>query len=126
MAREQLASFEPDERTFWHAPEDPPRRAGEPDGHLLQILDELYRGYQDTRWVLDAAGVVPRGREIAAGMALVDAQLVAAMRRSITADRVVFTLAPYRSLTARESDALQRAASRYGEYLDLDAQLDVR
>jgi hypothetical protein len=48
------------------------------------------------------------------------------MRRSITAHRVVFTLAPYRSLTARESDALQRAASRYGEYLDLDAQLDVR
>lgn len=125
-AREQLASFEHDERTFWHAPEDPPRRAGEPDGHLLQILDELYRGYQDTRWVLDAAGVVPRGREAAAGMALVDAQLVAAMRRSITADRVVFTLAPYRSLTAGESDALQRAASRYGEYLDLDAELDVR
>ena len=69
---DQLASFEHDGRTFWHAPADGPTAPGSLTGHLLQILDETYRGYQDSRWVLDGAGVVPRTRETAAGMALVD------------------------------------------------------
>jgi hypothetical protein len=116
---DRLASFEHDGRTFWHAPEDPPRRRGEPLAHLLQILDETYRGYQDSRWVLDAAAAVQRGaREPSTGMALVDAQLLAAMRRTLTPDRVVFELAPYRDLRRREVAALRRAADRYGEYLD--------
>ena len=49
---DQLASFEHDGRTFWHAPADGPTAPGSPTGHLLQILDETYRGYQDSRWVL--------------------------------------------------------------------------
>ena len=80
---DRLESFEHDGRTFWHAPADRPTAAGTPTGHLLQILDETYRGYQDSRWVLDGAGIVPRARETAAGMALVDAQLVAAMKRTV-------------------------------------------
>ncbi|HJU57928.1 MAG TPA: winged helix DNA-binding domain-containing protein [Actinomycetota bacterium] len=121
----QLASFEHEGRTFWHAPADPPRRRGEPTAHLLQILDETYRGYQDTRWVLDAAAIVPRARESSAGMALVDAQLLAATRRMVTSDRVVFELTPYRSLDAKELAALQRAAKRYGRYLDLVSTLEL-
>ncbi len=53
---DRLARFDHDDRTFWHLPgEEPPTGPGEPRGHLLQILDETYRGYQDSRWVLDAA-----------------------------------------------------------------------
>jgi hypothetical protein len=124
-AEDGLATFEHDGRTFWHAPGDPPRRAGEPAGHLLQILDELYRGYQDSRWVLDAAGIVPRAREAAIGMALVDAQLVAAMQRSVSAARVSFSLTPHRALRPRERAELRRAADRYGAYLGLPAELEV-
>jgi winged helix DNA-binding protein len=125
QVRDQLASFEHDGRTFWHAPGAAPSGPQEPGGHLLQILDEIYRGYQDSRWLLDAAGDVPRGRETAIGMALVDAQLLAAMRRVIARDRVQFELRPYRALTAAETEALGRAASRYGEYLRLEAQLTL-
>ena len=123
---DRLESFEHDGRTFWHAPADPPAAAGTPAGHLLQILDETYRGYQDSRWVLDGAGVVPRTREPAAGMALVDAQLVAAMKRTVTADRVVFELRPYRPLLAADVAALEAAAGRYGRFLGRLAALDVR
>jgi Winged helix DNA-binding domain len=118
QAGDRLASFEYDGRTFWHAPADPPRRRGEPLGHLLQILDETYRGYQESRWVLDADAIVPRLREPSTGMALVDARLLAAMRRTVTPDRVVFELAPYRDLRSRELTALRRAAERYGTDLD--------
>ena len=116
---DRLDSFKHDGRIFWHAPGDPPGGPQEPAAHLLQILDETYRGYQDSRWVLDAAGDVPRTRETAAGMALADAQLIAAMRRTVAHDHVRFDLRPYRALTPTEIEALDQAARRYGEYLRL-------
>ena len=86
----------------------------------------MYRGYQQSRWVLDSAGVVPRPREATAGMALVDAQIVAAMKRTVTADHVVFELHPYRQLQAAEVAAIETAAGRYGAFLGSAATLDLR
>jgi hypothetical protein len=123
QVRDRLDSFDHDGRTFWHAPADAPSGPQQPAGHLLQILDEIYRGYQDSRWVLDAAGDVPRSRESAAGIALVDAQIVAAMRRTVANDHVQFDLRPYRALRPSEVEALERAATRYGDYLRLEARL---
>jgi DNA glycosylase AlkZ-like len=125
QVRDRLDSFQHDGRTFWHAPGEAPHGPQQPAGHLLQILDETYRGYQDSRWVLDAAGDVPRTRETAAGMALVDAQLRAAMRRTIANDHVQFDLRPYRALTPPQIEALGQAATRYGEYLRLKARLTL-
>jgi hypothetical protein len=122
----QLESFEHDGRTYWHAPGAPSTANGLPAGHLLQILDETYRGYQDSRWVLDAEGIVPREREAAAGMALVDAQIVAAMKRTVTADRLEFELRPYRPLLESDVAALEAAAGRYGKFLGREPKLDVR
>ncbi|MBO0807345.1 MAG: AlkZ family DNA glycosylase [Actinobacteria bacterium] len=123
QVRDRLGSFQHDGRIFWHAPGDAPGGPQEPAAHLLQILDETYRGYQDSRWVLDAAGDVPRGRETATGMALADAQLIAAMRRTVANDHVRFDLRPYRGLTPAEIEALGRAATRYGRYLRLEARV---
>jgi hypothetical protein len=124
VAAGRLESFEHDGRTFRHAPGDLPPAAS-PSGHLLQLLDEMYRGYQDSRMVIDAEGLVPGGRESAIGMALVDAQLVAGMRRTVTATAVVFEIRPYRDLTTRELASIRDAAARYGEYLGLEPRLDV-
>ena len=97
---DRLQHFEHDGRTYWHGTEPP--ATTEASAHLLQILDEMYRGYQDSRWVLDAAGVVPREREAAAGMALVDGQLVAAMKRGTAGSTLTFALRPFRPLTPHE------------------------
>lgn len=121
--RDQLDCFEHDGRTYWHAPGEPPSGPGQPPAHLLQLLDETYRGYQDSRWVLDARGVVPRQRESTIGMALVDGQLVAGMKRTVTPTRVQFELSPHRPLSARELRVLDEAAARYGEFLGLPATL---
>jgi hypothetical protein len=125
QVRDRLASFQHDGRTYWHAPGDPPAGPQDPAGHLLQVLDEMYRGYQDSRWVLDAAGQVPRGRETAIGMALVDSQLVAAMRRTITATQVQFALRQYAPLTPHQLDSIEQAAARYAGYLRLKARVTV-
>jgi hypothetical protein len=124
QVRGQLGSFQHDGRTFWHAPgEEPPRGPLEPAGHLLQILDEMYRGYQDSRWLLDTAGIVPRVRETAIGMALLDAQLAAAMKRTVAASHVRFDLQSYRALTPLEAADLEEAARRYGQFLNLEPRL---
>ncbi|TDD66694.1 winged helix DNA-binding domain-containing protein [Jiangella aurantiaca] len=120
---DELESFEHDGRTFWHAPGDAPTGPGRPDGHLLQLLDEIYRGYQDSRWVLDAEGAVPRAREATIGIALVDGQLVAGMKRTVTPSSVRFDLTPHRPLSAAERQALTDAAARYGDFLGRPAVL---
>lgn len=127
QVRDRLASFEHDGLTFWHARDaSAPSGTQEPTGHLLQILDETYRGYQQSRMVLDVEGVVPVGRETAIGMALVDAQMVARMKRTV-GRRVVFELAPYRgALASSELESLEDAAARYGGFLGLEHELVVR
>jgi hypothetical protein len=124
---DRLESFEHDGRTFWHAPGDVPPAAGAaaPAAHLLQVLDEMYRGYQDSRWVIDADGLARRGRETAIGMALVDGQLVAGMRRTVTAKEVAFELSPLRALREQEIEAVREAADRYADYLGLRSRVDV-
>ena len=125
QVRDRLDSFDHDGRTFWHAPgHSPPARRLEPAGHLLQILDEIYRGYQDSRMVLDGERIVPEGRETAIGMALVDAQMVARMKRRTVGRRVVFELSPYDgSLRRSQRTAVQQAAARYGAFLGLEHEL---
>jgi hypothetical protein len=128
MMRDQLERYDHDGRTYWHAArEAPPTDRGRmrPRAHLLQILDECYRGYQDSRWVLDAAGIVPRSRELATGMALVDGQLVAMASRTVSAERVWFELHPYRPLKPVEIAALGDAAQRYGDFVGREPELAI-
>ncbi|MFW6600362.1 winged helix DNA-binding domain-containing protein [Propionibacteriaceae bacterium Y2011] len=124
--RDRLESFEYDGRPWFHATGSPPDHDQQLAAHLLQVLDEMYRGYHlNTRWVLDAAGQVPRGREQAIGMALLDGQLVAGMKRQLTATTARFTLLPHRKLSRHEVVALTAAADRYGAFLGLPAELMI-
>lgn len=121
-----IESFEHDGRIFWHlVGQQPPTHPADPAGHLLQVLDETYRGYQDSRWVLDSTGVVPRGREIAVGMALVDGQLVASMKRTTGASRVEFTLTPHSSWTPSAHQAIETAAARYAAFLGAEPVVSI-
>lgn len=121
-AADRLESFEHGDRTYWHAPGEAAASAW-PSGHLLQVLDEMYRGYQDSRWVVDADGLLSRGRETAIGMALVDAQVVAGMKRTLGARTVTFEIRPLRALASDERRAIQDAADRYARYLDVKPRL---
>jgi hypothetical protein len=59
-------------------------------------------------------------------MALVDAQMVASMKRTV-GRRVVFEVVPYRAaLGPLEREALEEAAARYGAFLGLEHELAVR
>lgn len=121
---DHLSCFEHDGQTWWFAEPAPPTPPPPPRGHLLQVLDEMHNGYQATRAVIDADGIVPPGRA-SFGMAMVDGQMVAGMRRTVTADDVTFELAPFRPLADDEVAALVEAADRYGAFLGRAAELTV-
>ena len=120
---DQLASFDHDGRTFWHAPGDTARRT-RPAGRSppaaarrdVPRLPGLPLGP-------GRRGVVPRQRETAIGIALVDGQLVAGMKRTLDPSRVRFDLTPHRPLSAAERRALEDAAARYGEFLGRPAEI---
>ncbi len=118
---DQLDHFEHDGRTFWFGRPPPDDGPTSPRGHLLQTLDEYHNGYQDSRYVLDVDGIVPRGRQAAVGMVLIDSQMVGDMRRTVRSGAVTFEVGLFRDLTDDELDALHAAGSRYGEFLGLDA-----
>lgn len=122
-AKHELASFEHDGRTYWHAVDsEPPVTAGVPRGHLLMALDELHNGFQDTRYALDDAGLVPHAtRYPAVGMALVDAQFVAVHTRTVTPGSVRFELVGWRPLSADDLAVIAEAADRVGAYLGMPA-----
>ena len=123
-----LQSFQHDGRIYWHAAEsEPPTAPSAPRGHLLLALDELHNGFQESRYVLDEAGLVPRAtRYPAIGMALVDTQFVAVHTRTVTPTSVRFDLIGWRDLGADDITVLTAAVDRVGSYLGLPAQLQVR
>lgn len=111
-------------KTYWYG-EPPPGGSDplEPRAHLLQVLDEYHNGYQDSRYVLDVAGIVPRGRGASVGMVLVDGQMVGGMRRTLGGGAVTFDLDLFRDLAVDELEALEAAAGRYGKFLGVEARL---
>jgi hypothetical protein len=119
----RLDRLEHDGRTYWFGEPPPPDGPVEPRGHLLQVLDEYHNGYQDSRSILDAAGIAPRGRMAAMGMALVDGQMVGDMRRTLRTGEVRFDVGLFRHLTDVETAALRAAADRYGTFLGRKARL---
>ena len=121
----QLASLEHDGRCYWYRRDTEPANLAR-SAHLLQILDEIYRGYQDSRWVLDTNHLVDRRREPATAMALVDGQIAATMTRRLTTDTVEFILDPYRPINAEEATALSEVAERYGAFLGRRARVTFR
>lgn len=124
--KERFASCDLDGSTYWHSNEPPDGETIEPRAHLLQILDEYYRGYQHTRNMLDGARFkIHAGRESAIGMLILDSQIAGDMKRTIESDKVTFELRLLRNLTDDETDAVDAAALRHGQYLQYLQRLAI-
>jgi hypothetical protein len=101
-----------------------------PDPHVLLLpnYDEALGSYRDYSPVLDDA--LPRARTTAdvLGTHLVvrDGLVVGGWRRAFARDRVTVTAILLLPLTSVERDALAAAAERFGRFLGLPVDLEVR
>ena len=123
--KDELASFEHDGRTYWHAPADPPPPDQEPRGHLLQMLDEMLPRLPGLALRAGHRRVWCRGgARRRSGMALVDGQMLAWMKRTLGKDagrlRPDAACATWRPTRSRRCE---EAARRYGAFLGLEARL---
>jgi hypothetical protein len=117
---DELASFTHDGRTYWHLRDsEPPTSTVMDSTLLLHLFDEMYRGYQDSRYVLDADGLFPREREASLGMVLIDGQYAATVKRVIGTRAVEFVLAPLRPIGRHELDAIDVEAARCAAFLEV-------
>ena len=122
-AGDRLESIEHDGRTYWFGEPPPTESHVEPRAQILQVLDEYHNGYQDSRYMLDVAGIVPRTRGANVGMVLVDGQMIGGMKRVLGADVVRFEINLFRKADPGEQEAVEQAAARYGTFLGLEPEV---
>ena len=102
-AADGLASFEHDGRTFWHAPGDLPACRTRQTPTCCRCSTRCTGATRTLAGCSTPTALVPRVRETAIGMALVDGQLVAAMKRTVGREggHVRGAAAPRRSMRVR-------------------------
>lgn len=87
--------------------------------HLLPPFDEYTVAYKDRDALIDRelAKRVNAGGGMINAIAVVNGLVVGTWKRTLHDNFVEITLAPFRALTARETRALQREATRYAKFL---------
>jgi hypothetical protein len=115
-----------DDRAYWSDPSvrTPSWRA--PKVFLLPNYDELFIGLKDRSALgkrLDSHALVTGGDALIAYVIAVDGQLVGGWKRTLTKDSVAIALRLLTRLSPAERRALDVAARRHGEFLNLPVTL---
>jgi hypothetical protein len=94
-----------------------------PTVHLLQGYDEYIMGYSETKAVLQRPGLVwdPATPPVFTLVILLDGRVAGFWRRSIRREEVEVEIALLESLDDAQTAALEAEATRYGEFLGLQA-----
>jgi hypothetical protein len=110
---------------YWMANDLPELREGTA-AFLLPGFDEYLLGYGDRNAVLDPAyaqRICPGGNGMFSPTIVIDGVVSGTWKRTVKRGAVVIETTPFRSLTPAESDALNAAADRYGEFLGMPVVL---
>lgn len=115
-----------DNRTYYFTP-GPLPRAATPPALFMSIFDEYTIAYKD-RSDLSAARDVERligmGNALT-GVVILDGQVGGTWKRTLTPRTATITISSFRPLTTTQTAALHAQASRYGQFLGLQASLQV-
>lgn len=93
-----------------------------PTAHLLPNYDEYFIGFKDRSaigQIAEQAGIKGDDPSFLAHIVILDGQVVGGWRRSIKNDTVLLEFMLITDLTKAQENAVDRAASRYGEFLSL-------
>jgi hypothetical protein len=115
--------------TYWAVGREPARAARAHLVHLLPIYDEYLVAYRDREAVPHGPSVVASrsGGPVTFQHAVVLAgQVMGTWRVTRRPRGVLVTVAPLRRLSGEERRALEEAAHRYGEFVSVPMELEVR
>jgi hypothetical protein len=111
-----------DGHTYWFSASIPPVAESRQAAFLLPTFDEFLVGFdsfdKSRRGGRTASENIPFNSPVVIG-----GQVVGSWRRTLKKGTVVIELAPFAPLTAAESEAVNGAAQRYGQFLDTPMML---
>jgi hypothetical protein len=118
-----------DGKTYWFDRSVVPVQEKSPTAHLLPNYDEYFIGFKDRSAigkVAKEAGIKSDDPSFLAHVVILDGQLVGGWRRTIHRDAVQIELMPIIDLLEPQRRAIEKAASQYGEFLQLRPELAER
>jgi len=125
MARSQLEHEAIDGQTYWFVTSTSDAKDRLPVAYLLPNFDEYMVGYTDRSAIFDASHIQKLGARgsILVNTIVVEGRIAGVWRRTLRKKAVEIELSPFNPLTEAENRAVEIAANRYGEFLDLPVAL---
>ena len=123
--KSQFVSEEIDGRTYWFDSSISPVKEKSPTAHLLPNYDEYFIGFKDRSAIGAAvrqAGIIGDDSAFLAHVIVLDGQLVGGWKRTLKKNAVQVEMTLVIDLTKAQERAVEEAASRYGEFLQLRVQ----
>jgi hypothetical protein len=122
----QFAKAEIDGKTYWFDKSRSPVRANSPSAHLLPNYDEYFIGLKDRSAIGKLVSPLhPEENAVAlnAHIVILDGQIVGGWRRTVKKKAVLLEFSLITNLTTAQQDAVNQAANRYGEFMQLPVEL---
>jgi hypothetical protein len=109
---------------LWGAPDDAPASGISALAQLMPAFDEYLLGYRSRDAMLDpafAGEIVPGGNGVFRPMIVIDGEIRGTWAQQAKRGGVVLTLRHFRPPSAAEREALDAAATRFGDFIGLPA-----
>ena len=113
------------EKTYWFDSSVSPVKEKSPTAYLLPNYDEYFIGFKDRSaigQVAKQAGIRGDDPSFLAHVIILDGQLVGGWRRMLKKNAVLVEYMLITDLTRAQENAVDKAASRYGEFLQLPVE----
>ncbi|HEX6567197.1 MAG TPA: winged helix DNA-binding domain-containing protein [Chthoniobacterales bacterium] len=126
MIKPRLESVTADNKIYWVSPETPSLNKGPPMVHLLPGFDEYLLGYRDRSASLNpthAQKVQAGSNGIFLGTIVVNGRVVGTWKRELGKNAARVTTNFFRPSTRAEAGALEKAISRYCQFLALEREI---
>ena len=114
-----------DGKTYWFDSSVAPATEESPTAHLLPNYDEYFIGFKDRSAIGEVAklvGIKANEPSFIAHVIILDGQLVGGWKRTLRKDAVQLEFKLITKLTKGQLRALDRAAGRYGDFLQLPVE----
>ncbi|MEK7572140.1 MAG: winged helix DNA-binding domain-containing protein [Patescibacteria group bacterium] len=124
FVKEKLASETIATKTYWFSSAKKAQEQTLPKAYLLSIFDEYTIAYKDRTALSekrDIERMISMGNALLA-VIILDGKVVGAWKRLLKKDRVVIQLSPFREREKAEYTALEQAAKRYSEFIELPTE----
>lgn len=124
----QLEHEEVDGTTYWFAPWALDEAPISPAVHLIQGFDEYIVGYSESKYLLDASGVArsrARARGVYTHSIILDGQVAGEWKAVPKRHAVTVEATLFMPFEVAQTQALDAAVQRYGQYLGLSPTLSI-